>query len=155
MTTSKKKNKSKLADIVDTVYSLMVKEDLDELTWEEDEGCHLKIKRQGSSSVPVHDLINHQKIIRKKDVEKEEEIDTSLYIRSPMNGVFYSAPSPGSPPFVKKNSQVNVGETVCIIEAMKLMNEVQVEHNCKILEIMVETGMPVKVGQALFKIENQ
>jgi acetyl-CoA carboxylase biotin carboxyl carrier protein len=73
-------------------------------------------------------------------------------IKSPMVGVFYAAPSPDGEPFVKEGSHVKKGDVLCIIEAMKLMNEVNAEEDCKIIEVCVENEQVVEYGQTLFKI---
>jgi acetyl-CoA carboxylase biotin carboxyl carrier protein len=73
-------------------------------------------------------------------------------IKSPMVGVFYAAPSPDAEPFVKEGSYVKKGDVLCIIEAMKLMNEVNAEQDGKIIEVCVENGQVVEYGQTLFKI---
>lgn len=83
----------------------------------------------------------------------EEETRRLVYITSPIVGTFYRAPSPDSLPFVDVNDEVKVGQTVCIVEAMKLMNEVKSEYNGVIREILVENGEPVEYGQPLFTIE--
>lgn len=69
-----------------------------------------------------------------------------------MVGVFYSAPSPDSEPFVSKGSKVKKGDTLCIIEAMKLMNEVIAERDGEIVEILANSGELVEFGQTLFRI---
>jgi acetyl-CoA carboxylase biotin carboxyl carrier protein len=74
-------------------------------------------------------------------------------IKSPMVGTFYSSPAPDAPPFVQPGSQVQVGQVICIIEAMKLMNEIKSEVSGKIAEILVNNGDPVEFGQALFRVE--
>lgn len=74
-------------------------------------------------------------------------------IKSPMVGTFYSAPAPDAPVFVQVGSQVEVGQVICIIEAMKLMNEIKSEVKGKIVEIVVNNGDPVEFGQPLFIIE--
>jgi acetyl-CoA carboxylase biotin carboxyl carrier protein len=73
-------------------------------------------------------------------------------IKSPMVGVFYAAPSPDSEPFVKAGSHVKKGDVLCVIEAMKLMNEVNAEQDGKILEVCVQNGDVVEYGQTLFKL---
>jgi len=73
-------------------------------------------------------------------------------ISSPLAGVFYRAPRPGAPPFVEQGQQVSPGQTLCIIEAMKLMNEIGAEQPCTILKILVENAQVVESGQALFEI---
>jgi acetyl-CoA carboxylase biotin carboxyl carrier protein len=76
-----------------------------------------------------------------------------LEIRSPMVGTFYRAPSPEAPPYVEVGSRVSKGQTLCILEAMKLMNELEAEHAGVIREILVENSEPVEYGQPLFRIE--
>ena len=78
--------------------------------------------------------------------------DNATYITSPMVGTFYSAPSPESPVFAKVGDSVKDDTVVCIIEAMKIMNEIQAEANGKIAEILVENGQPVEFGQKLFRL---
>ncbi len=74
-------------------------------------------------------------------------------IPSLLAGVFYQAPSPGAAPFVQVGETVAPGQTVCIIEAMKQMNEIQAESACRILKVLVENGQVVQAGQPLFGIE--
>ncbi len=74
-------------------------------------------------------------------------------IRSPMVGTFYAAPSPDSAPFVKVGDTVNKGQVLCILEAMKIMNELEAEFSCKILEVLVEDGQPVEYDMPLFRVE--
>ena len=73
-------------------------------------------------------------------------------IKSPMVGIFYAAPSPEAEPFVKVGSKVKKGDTLCIIEAMKLMNEITAEQDGEILEICAEDGQIVEFGQPLFRL---
>lgn len=73
-------------------------------------------------------------------------------IKSPMVGVFYAAPSPESEPFVTRGSKVKKGDTLCIIEAMKLMNEVVAERDGEIVEVLPKSGELVEFGQVLFRI---
>ena len=73
-------------------------------------------------------------------------------IKSPMVGIFYAAPGPDAEPFVKVGSKVKKGDTLCIIEAMKLMNDVVAEEDGEIVEICAENGALVEFGQTLFKI---
>jgi acetyl-CoA carboxylase biotin carboxyl carrier protein len=73
-------------------------------------------------------------------------------VKSPMVGTFYRAPSPDAKPFVDVGSQVSVGDTVCIIEAMKLLNEIEADHSGVIKAILVENGQPVEYGEPLFII---
>lgn len=79
--------------------------------------------------------------------------DLSNAQKSPMVGTFYRAPSPSSPPFVEVGQTVKAGDTLCIIEAMKLMNEIEAETSGVVKEILVENGQPVEFGEPLFIIE--
>jgi acetyl-CoA carboxylase biotin carboxyl carrier protein len=81
--------------------------------------------------------------------EKEEE----LFITSPIVGTFYSAPAPDAPAFVKVGERVKNGQTVCILEAMKLMNEIQAEYDCEIESILVSNEQKVEYGQPLFRVK--
>ena len=82
---------------------------------------------------------------------KEEDKDGN-FITSPMVGTFYASASPGSKPFVSVGDTVNEGDVVCIVEAMKMMNEIKSEFSGKIISIKVENSEPVEYGQALFEI---
>ena len=73
-------------------------------------------------------------------------------VTSPMVGTFYRSPAPDEPPFVESGDRVSKGQTLCIIEAMKLMNELEAEANGEIVEILVENGAPIEYGQTLMRI---
>ncbi|MDR0408254.1 MAG: acetyl-CoA carboxylase biotin carboxyl carrier protein [Campylobacteraceae bacterium] len=73
--------------------------------------------------------------------------------KSPMVGTFYKAPSPGAEPFVKIGSVVKKGQPVAIVEAMKIMNEIDAEFDCRIVDILVEDGQPVEFDMPLFSVE--
>ncbi|MBI0132411.1 MULTISPECIES: acetyl-CoA carboxylase biotin carboxyl carrier protein [Snodgrassella] len=79
--------------------------------------------------------------------------DLSKAMKSPMVGTFYRAASPTSAPFVEVGQTVNTGDTLCIIEAMKLMNEIEADHSGVVKEILVSNGQPVEFGEPLFIIE--
>ncbi len=89
-----------------------------------------------------------QKIEAKAECVEEGEI-----IASPMVGTFYQAPSPDSPPYVKVGDKVKKGQTLCIIEAMKIMNELEAEFDMEILEVLVEDGQPVEFDTPLFRVK--
>ncbi len=74
-------------------------------------------------------------------------------ITAPMVGTFYRAPAPGEPVFVEVGSRISVGQTICILEAMKLMNELESEVNGEIIEILIENGTPVEFGQVLMRVK--
>jgi acetyl-CoA carboxylase biotin carboxyl carrier protein len=86
-----------------------------------------------------------------EDVETEEE---KLHvIKSPLVGTFYRAPAPGAPPFVEEGDIVSPGQVLCIIEALKVMNEIESDVRGKVVKILVENGQPVEYGQPLFLID--
>ena len=74
-------------------------------------------------------------------------------ITSPMVGTFYRAAAPGEDPFVELGSNIKVGQTICILEAMKLMNEIESEFDAEIVEILVENGTPVELGEVLMRVK--
>ncbi|MBU0982889.1 MAG: acetyl-CoA carboxylase biotin carboxyl carrier protein [candidate division Zixibacteria bacterium] len=82
--------------------------------------------------------------------------DTSsnlVEIKSPMVGTFYAAPAPDADPYVSMNERITVGQVVCIVEAMKLMNEIESEVSGRVAEILAENGKPVEFGQVLYRID--
>jgi len=79
--------------------------------------------------------------------------DNADFITSPMVGTFYEAPSPTSEPYVKVGDKVKAGQVVCIVEAMKIMNEIQAEFDCEIVEKLVEDGQAVEFDTPLFKVK--
>jgi len=89
-----------------------------------------------------------------KPAEARPAADLHL-IKSPIVGTFYSAPSPGAAPFVARGGRVDSGQVLCIIEAMKLMNEIESDVAGEVVEVFVENGSPVEYGQPLFGIRAQ
>ena len=73
-------------------------------------------------------------------------------VRSPIVGTYYESPSPGSPPFVKPGDMVEAGQIICIVEAMKLMNEIEADASGEIVKVLVANGAPIEYGQELFAI---
>jgi len=80
-------------------------------------------------------------------------VETGHTVKSPMVGTFYRASSPGAKPFVEVGSQVKAGDTICIIEAMKILNEIEADKTGTITKLLCENGQPVEYGQPLFVIE--
>ncbi|XOB66035.1 acetyl-CoA carboxylase biotin carboxyl carrier protein [Deferribacteres bacterium DY0037] len=72
---------------------------------------------------------------------------------SPIVGTFYESPAPGSSPFVKEGDTVSKGQTLCIVEAMKIMNEIEAEYDCKIVKKVGQNGVPVEYGETIFIVE--
>ncbi|MBO5131017.1 MAG: acetyl-CoA carboxylase biotin carboxyl carrier protein, partial [Romboutsia sp.] len=89
------------------------------------------------------------------DKDINEDIEDFEYIKSPMVGTFYKAISPDEPPFVSVNQKISKGDIVCIVEAMKLMNEISSDCDCEIIDVLVENGVMVEYGEPLFKIRRK
>lgn len=115
--------------------------------------------RKGLDKVSVRNTGNIEKIEKTSEdrVENEKEInlkDESVHIIvSPILGTFYSSPGPDSPPYVKVGERINKGDVLCIVEAMKLMNEITSDVDGEIVEILVENQSPLEYGQPLFKVK--
>ncbi len=118
----------------------------------EDGKVKIKLERSAAagaaagSAAPLSGLSDHPA------QEPLPQEDPCTYITAPMVGVFYAAAAPGEPPFVKEGSIVKKTDTVCIIEAMKLMNDIAAECDGEICEILVKNGDIVEYGQKLFKV---
>jgi acetyl-CoA carboxylase biotin carboxyl carrier protein len=119
----------------------------------EKEGTKVKIRREkmlSSLDIPVHkSSALHDKII----AETEEETQRLVTITSPIVGTFYRAPSPDADSFTEVGAKVKKNQVLCIVEAMKLMNEIESEVDGIIVKILVENGQPVEYGEPLFLIE--
>lgn len=89
------------------------------------------------------------------DKDINEDIEDFEYIKSPMVGTFYKAVSPDADPFVSINQKISKGDVVCIVEAMKLMNEISSDCDCEIIDVLVENGAMVEYGEPLFKIRRK
>ena len=109
-------------------------------------------KQINSSQKPSSDNINLASKAKISQVAPPGRSDLTE-ITSPMVGTFYRAAAPGEDPFVDLGSKINVGQTICIIEAMKLMNEIESEFDAEIVEILVENGTPVEFGQVLMRVK--
>ena len=87
--------------------------------------------------------------------EESDPLPPGHVVTSPMVGTFYEAPSPGARPFVQVGQGVEVADTLCIIEAMKILNQIEADRAGKVIAILVENGQPVEYGQPLFVIESR
>ena len=132
------------------IVDLMKRSDLTEFAIEE-ENFKLQIKRatDGQSQPQV---VTYAQPPAAPSADSAPAEDPSRYITSPMVGTFYTAPSPESEIFAKVGDSVKPDSTVCIIEAMKIMNEIQAEIGGTIVETLVENGQPVEFGQKLFRL---
>ncbi len=134
----------------------MEKNLLVELEWSNGSGqVHLKMQTKWSTPPPeVHaspslSVASLENGVQKKASSHEKQV------LSPFVGIFYGSASPGGDPYVKEGQVVKRGDSLCIIEAMKLMNVIESEYSGKILSIMVENGQPVEFEEPLFVIESK
>jgi acetyl-CoA carboxylase biotin carboxyl carrier protein len=140
------------------LYDLMLEKNLDELEIKEADS-HIKLMRRAAvsaASFPVMHHAQHSPVAAHAVPTPSSPVAAAASIpaiESPLAGMFYRASSPNSAPFVKEGDVVDPGQTLCIVEAMKVMNEIKAEARCKILKITAENGRSVTAGQALFHIE--
>ena len=121
----------------------------------------VRISRDGSAplpqtmvNVPPVDASSSLKtqLSTNENSSSDDYSDEGEVITAPMVGIFYSSPSPGQPPFVNKGQNIKTGDVLCIIEAMKIMNQIEADIGGKLVRILVENGDPVEYGQPLFVI---
>ena len=138
------------------MLDLMNEHELAEIEVEK-EGLKLRLKKQprGEIQVVKEVLAEGPRVIAKHEIPAREAIpDNLIEIKSPMVGTFYRASSPEASPFTDIGQELEVGQIICIIEAMKLMNEIKSEVVGKVKRILVENGEPVEFGQVLFLVES-
>jgi len=137
-------------DDLKELIALLQDTDITELQLEK-EGTKVKIRRQTLLS-PL-EMQTKPAVTGEKAKEPEEDTQRLVTITSPIVGTFYRAPSPDAPPFVDAGTRVRKGQVICIIEAMKLMNEIESELEGVVVRPLVENGQPVEYGEPLFLIE--
>ncbi len=126
----------------------------------EKEGMRIRLKKTASAAegigAPI--IVEREKVAAAVPKEIFQEAKTAeaiktIEIKAPMVGTFYRAPSPEAPPYVEIGQVVEPGQVICIIEAMKLMNEIKSEVKGKVLEVTVDNAEPVEFGQPMFLVE--
>lgn len=129
------------------------------------EGVELELERQDKVPLRVvdfpetseenllkHDFEKHRTSGPVAKIKSQDEEETSLFVTAPMVGTLYHSPSPQDPPFVKVGDRIEKNTVVCIIEAMKVMNEIKAQVAGTVAEVLVENGDPVEFGTKIFKI---
>ncbi len=147
-------------DYIEKLVNLVSESNLSELTLEEADKA-IVIKKE--NTVVTAQTVLPQAVLpaaapaaapaATQEEKPKEDVPAGKPVTSPMVGTFYTAPSPGAKPFVEVGSLVSAGQVVCIIEAMKLMNEIESEVSGKVTKICVEDGQPVEYGQVLMYVE--
>lgn len=153
MSEKKEKDLKRVKDLI----ALMIKNDLVELEIADGDN-KIKLKRPGASGVmtqvPIAAAVPAAAVAPAGASPVEEaKVDESIAIPSPIVGTFYAAPSPDSDPFVKVGSRVDEDSVVCIIEAMKVMNEIKAQVSGTIVEIVCKAGQAVEFDEPLFKVK--
>ncbi len=141
------------------MIDLMNKNNLNELEIEKD-GMKVKLKKTGgvlAQQVFDERLVTPQVLTQalSKEEAKTAEVKrkNTIEIKAPMVGTFYTSPSPETPSFVEIGTTIEKGQVICIIEAMKLMNEIKSDVKGKVVDILIENADPIEFGQTLFIIE--
>jgi acetyl-CoA carboxylase biotin carboxyl carrier protein len=144
------------------IIKLVENSAIDELELEE-EGTKIKVARNRNSGIFVQPVNSAPQTILSHSPQNTELVNTaspavppeSKYheVRSPIVGTFYRAPSPDAEPYIEIGQAVQVGSVMCIVEAMKLMNEIESDCNGTVVKIIAENGKPVEYNQVLFLIE--
>jgi acetyl-CoA carboxylase biotin carboxyl carrier protein len=154
-TTKVSKNSSGIFKDVQKLYGFMEKNRLETLEYQQGDS-HIKLSRQRPSRIPVPVAAmapaQAGQLQATAPVVAQNHGET---IKSPLMGIFFRAPSPSSPPFVKEGESVKKGQVLCLIEAMKVFNEVKAEFDCTVNKVIVDNGQPIKIGQPLFAISKK
>ena len=121
-----------------------------------DESVRISKQSQGDDAIEFNQSSNRQpesiNINQNQSQKKDADYDGNL-VKSPVVGTFYRKPSPDSPPFIKVGDSVNKGDVLCIVEAMKMMNEIKSDYDGKIASIEIDDGQPVEFGQTIIVIQ--
>ena len=136
---------------IEALVEILDESGLTEIEYESG-GLRVRVARSGSLSQTPHAALTEAAPPVTSDSEPETPSADAI-IASPMVGTFYAASAPGSSPFVEVGSRVRKGQVVCIIEAMKLMNEIESEHEGVIVDCLVKDAEAVEYGQPLFRME--
>lgn len=147
------------------MISIMKKNDITEFELEND-GFRVRLKK-GNSGIPMDNIvmqpqpvqyINGGAVLATPQADAVAPVldDPSIeVVKSPMVGTFYKAAGPDADPFVSVGQAISEGDTLCIVEAMKLMNEIKAEHAGTVVEVLIENGQSVEFDQPLFKIKKK
>ena len=145
---------------IQEIINFIKKYDLDDVSIET-ENIKIRVKKNNGNFT----TIEQPKVVKteiqpqsppvenKVSEEKKEKISNNIIIKSPMIGTFYRSPNPESDPFVSEGDSIKVGQTICIVEAMKLFNDIESEVSGKIVKILVDDNSPIEFDQPLFEVD--
>ena len=146
---------------IQEIINFIKKSDLDDVSIET-ENIKIRVKKNNGNFT----TIEQPKIVKTEiqpqaspaenkvpEEKKEKSSNNNIIIKSPMIGTFYRSPNPESDPFVNEGDSIKVGQTICIVEAMKLFNDIESEVSGKIVKILVDDNSPVEYDQPLFEVD--
>ncbi len=149
---------------IQDIINFIKKTDLDDVSIET-ENYKIRVKKNSSSISEkiIHKAEKPIKIDKKETVIQKEQVETkiesetppnnNIIIKSPMIGTFYQSPNPESNPFISEGDTIKTGQTICIIEAMKLFNEIESEVSGKVVKVLANDSSPVEFDQPLYEID--
>lgn len=136
---------------VKQLYSFMQDNSIDTIEYDKD-GLYLRLVKSKPAVVPVPVNVGAVTAAASSHSAPAQEQYKEV-IKAPLMGIFFRGSSPSAPPFVKEGAKVKKGQVICLIEAMKVFNEVRADFDCVVQKVLVENGKPIKQGDALFAIE--
>ena len=145
---------------IQEIINFIKKSDLDDVSIET-ENIKIRVKKNNGNFIATEqpkvvktEIKQQTPVIENKvSEEKKEKTSNNIIIKSPMIGTFYRSPNPESDPFVNEGDSIKVGQTICIVEAMKLFNDIESEVSGKIVKILVDDNSPVEYDQPLFEVD--
>tara|TARA_Y100001936_G_scaffold74053_2_gene72882 strand:- start:249 stop:707 length:459 start_codon:yes stop_codon:yes gene_type:complete len=145
---------------IQEIINFIKKSDLDDVSIET-ENIKIRVKKNNGNITTIEqpkvvktEIQPQAPPVEKKiSEEKKEKTSNNIIIKSPMIGTFYRSPNPESDPFVSEGDSIKVGQTICIVEAMKLFNDIESEISGKIVKILVDDNSPVEFDQPLFEVD--
>lgn len=152
---AKDKNGASPLDQIKALYQFMVEKGLASIEFGQKD-FHVRLVRQGAYAAPlsVKGAAPAEAGAAPAPAAAGPAVPPGAEaVKSPMMGIFYRAPSPSSPPFVRDGDMMKKGQVICMIEAMKVFNEIRADFDCKVLKVLVENGKPVRAGQEIFAVE--
>ena len=146
---------------IQEIINFIKKSDLDDVSIET-ENIKIRVKKNNGNFTTIEqpkvvktEIQPQASTVENKvsEVKKEKTSNNNIIIKSPMIGTFYRSPNPESDPFVNEGDSIKVGQTICIVEAMKLFNDIESEVSGKIVKILVDDNSPVEYDQPLFEVD--
>lgn len=151
----KKKSTGKESAILKEVkqlYSFMQDNRLETIEYDQ-KGLYVRLVKARPAAVPVPVAVGTAAVTTGGNVPPVTQEQYKEVLKAPLMGIFFRGSTPSAPPFVKEGARVEKGDVICLIEAMKVFNEMRAEFPCVITKVLTENGKPVKQGEPLFAIE--